>query len=292
MSRRRFLRHSLFASAGAALSGCMGYKRKSSMPQHIGIQLYSVRDDIVKDPAAVLEALARMGYREVEAYGFEQDKLFGLSYAEFGNVLAANGLSMPSVHNGISLDDYDPQTRQVSDAVKKRVDAAAAMGLRYVVCPWMREADRERIAQTVELYQAMAACCQRAGVRFAYHNHNFEFESHGPDNRPLMEWIIRESDPAQMALEMDIYWVSFAGQNPLDWIRQYPGRWELCHAKDMAAGGEHPTVEVGDGVIDFKSIFQQSASAGFQYYFVELEHYQTTPLQGAERARLGLLKQF
>lgn len=292
ISRRRFVRTSLIAAAGVSFSGYRCLASKSSIPQHIGLQLYSVRDNITQNPVSVLAAVAKMGYREVEAYGFEKGNLFGLSYADFGKALADNNLTMPSTHCAVTLADYDPQNNQISDALKKCVDTAAAMGLQYVICPWMRIEDRPLIAQMLPVYQAMARYCQQAGVRFAYHNHNFEFEQRGPDNRLLIEWILQETDPALTAMEMDIYWVTYAGHNPLDWIRLYPGRWELCHAKDMAQTEGRPTVEIGEGVIDFKTIFEQRKAAGFQYFIVELEHYRTTPLQGVELAREGLLTMF
>jgi sugar phosphate isomerase/epimerase len=112
----------------------------------------------------------------------------------------------------------------------------------------------------------------------------------GPDGRLLNEWILHEIDPRDLAMEMDIYWVAKAKHNPLDWFRLYPGRWELCHAKDMDNTADRKSIEVGEGVIDFKGIFRQSAQAGLKHFVVELEDYRTTPLQGVELARKGLLK--
>ena len=112
----------------------------------------------------------------------------------------------------------------------------------------------------------------------------------GPDGRLMNEWLLQEIDPKVMSMEMDIYWVCFAGYNPRDWFRHYPGRWELCHAKDMAKTEKRETVEVGDGSIDFASIFKQGKLAGLQYHIVELEHYKTTPMEGVERARENFLK--
>lgn len=290
-SRRRFLRTSLFAAAGASLSSSRPFI-PAPVPQHIGLQLYSVRDDMARDPAGTLAAIGKMGYREVEAFNYNDGKLFGLPYADFSKLLKDNNLTMPSTHSAFGLSDYNARTGAISDATKKWVDAAAGLGLKYLICPWMREEDRQHIAGLVKAFQAMGQYCRKAGLRFGYHNHGFEFEQHGPDNRLLMEWILHEVDPTLLALQMDIYWVNFAKRNPLDWIRLYPGRWELCHVKDLADTANRETVEVGAGVIPFKTIFQKSQVAGFQYFIVELEHYRTTALQGVEKARNGLLGMF
>ena len=124
----------------------------------------------------------------------------------------------------------------------------------------------------------------------AFSGHNFEFEKRGPDNRLLIEWLLHEVDPKVMTMEMDIYWVKFANNNPLDWFRLYPGRWELCHAKDLANTEKRESIEVGDGTIDFNEIFRQSKLAGLKYYIIELENYVTTPVQGAEKAFQGFKK--
>jgi len=142
----------------------------------------------------------------------------------------------------------------------------------------------------VKVYQAAANYAKKAGVRLAYHNHDFEFTQRGPDNRLLIEWLLQEIDSSLIDFELDIYWVAFSNYTPLDWFRLYPGRWKLCHVKDLANTTERETVEVGDGLIDFNAIFKQRDEAGFQHFIIELEHYKTTPLQGVKRAREGFLK--
>ena len=282
----------MMATAGATLASYCSTAKGARVPQHIGVQLWSVREDMKKDPAGTLAAIAKMGYKEVEPFGFDGGNLFGLSYSEFGGLLTRNGLTMNSVHSGMSLKNWNAGTNDITDDTKKIVDAAAKTGLRYLICPYMAAENRPDIAKMVKLFQAMGKYCQKAGLRFGYHNHDFEFTEKGPDNRLLIEWILQEVDPTLLAMEMDIYWVHHAKHNPLDWFKRFPGRWELCHAKDEAKTAKGETIEVGDGVIDFKTIFGKSKEAGLQYYVVELENYQTTPMQGIDRARQGLLKVF
>jgi sugar phosphate isomerase/epimerase len=243
-----------------------------------------------KDAAGTVKALAKMGYKEVEGFGYSEGKMFGMPYKDFVSLLKDNGISMPSSHVMFDSKAYDPTTKSLSDAAKKSIDDAVSGGQKYIVNPYMVDPDRLIIEKMVPVYQAAGEYAQKAGIRFGYHNHNFEFEKRGPDNRLLIEWLLHEVDPKVMTMEMDIYWVKFANHNPLDWFRLYPGRWELCHAKDLANTEKRESVEVGDGAIDFNEIFRQSKTAGLKYYIIELENYVTTPIQGAERALKGFKK--
>jgi sugar phosphate isomerase/epimerase len=289
MQRRRFLQLSALATSAAALSAHTGLDFDKPV-SHLGVQLWSVREDMNKDAKGSVEALAKMGYREVEGFGYNDGKMFGLSMKDYAKLLRANAIAMPSTHYGMGLDSYDTATKQIKDSAKKAIDDFAAMGTRYVICPYLSEELRPKIAELIPVFSAAADYCAKAGVKFGYHNHDFEYTQKGPDGRLLMEWLLHELDPKKVAMEMDLYWVVYANHNPLDWFKAYPGRFELCHAKDMARSTERETIEVGDGSVDFAGIFKKSAQAGLKYYIVELEHYKTTPLQGVKKARENFLK--
>jgi sugar phosphate isomerase/epimerase len=290
-SRRQFLKNTSLALAGTTLAADGLPSALFSPPvTHLGLQLWSIRDDMNKDAAGTVKALKGMGYREVEGFGYSDGKMFGMPIADFSKLLKDNGISMPSSHHMVTSKDYDAAKKELSDDAKKAIDNFAAAGARYVICPYMADDDRLKIPDMMKVYQAAGEYAKKAGVRFGYHNHNFEFEKRGPDNRLIIEWLLHEVDPKLMAMEMDIYWVSYANHNPLDWINLYPGRWELCHAKDMAKTEKRETIEVGDGSIDFTGIFKQSLKAGLKYYIIELENYMTTPLEGVKRARQNFLK--
>lgn len=291
-TRRNFLKTASLATAGVTLSNFALADLMPPVPEHIGIQLYSVRDDMGKDPAGTLTALAKMGYREVEAYGYNAGTLFGMPYAKFNTLLKDNGLVMPSTHTGISLADYVEKEDDISDSVKKWIDAAPGLGLKYLITPSINESEWPKMDKMVKLYAAMGRYCKKAGVRFGHHNHEYEFMQKGPDGRLLMEWILHEVDPELISLQMDLCWVVYAKNNPLDWFRLYPGRWELCHAKDLATNGKRETAVIGEGQVDFKSIFGKSKEAGFKYYIVELEHYTSTPLEGVAEAKKALTSLF
>jgi Sugar phosphate isomerases/epimerases len=245
---------------------------------------------MASNPVATLETIARMGYKEVEGFGYSEGKMFGIPIDEYMKVLKNNGLSMPSSHCGFSLSDYDQGQKTLSDKAKKAIDDAVKMGQRYIIFPWVSEQERGQVERLVRLVQAAAEYARKAGIRFGYHNHDFEYTQRGPDGRLMIEWLLHEVPASLLAMEMDIYWVVYAGHNPLDWFRLYPGRWELCHAKDLAATEKRETVEFGDGTIDFRGIFRQSAQAGLKHYIIELEHYRSTPLDGVKRARENFLK--
>lgn len=292
LSRRHFLKSTTLAAAGYYALGNNGCNHQSTVPEHLGIQLYSLRDDMQKDPAHTLAALVKMGYREVEAYDYNEGKLFGYTYPEFGALLQNNGLRMPSTHAGISLAVYDEAKDDIIDSVKKWIDAAPGLGLKYLISPSINADEWPQMDKVVKLYAAMGRYCKKAGVRFAHHNHEYEYDQKAPDGRLLIEWILQEVDPALMGMQMDLCWVVYAKNNPVDWFRKYPGRWELCHAKDLATNGKRETAIVGEGSIDFRSIFEKREMAGLQYFIVELEHYKSSPLEGVDTARQNLLKMF
>ena len=145
--------------------------------------------------------------------------MFGMPFAEYLKVLRNNGLSMPSSHCNFSLTDYDEGKKSLSDRAKRAIDDAVAMGQKYVIFPWLTEAERKEVVKIVQLTKAGAEYAQKAGIRFGYHNHDFEYIQRGPDGRLLIEWLLQEIDPKILAMEMDLYWVCYAKYNPLDWFR-------------------------------------------------------------------------
>ncbi|HAD12572.1 MAG TPA: xylose isomerase [Saprospirales bacterium] len=284
-TRRTFLKNAALACTATTIPTTI---QEIYRPvKHLGVQLWSVRTDMEKNPAATLEAIARMGYKEVEGFGYKEGKMFGLSIEEYLRVLRNNGLKMPSAHCGFSLNDLN-SSGTLSDRAKQAIDSAVKMGQKYIVFPWIEVAERPEVKKITQLATAAAEYAQKAGIRFGYHNHDFEFIQKGPDGRLLIEWLLQEIDPKLLCFEMDLYWVCYANHKPIEWFKRFPGRWELCHAKDMAKTEARETVEFGDGSIDFASIFRQSKLAGLKYYIIELEHYKTTPMQGIGKARTNL----
>jgi sugar phosphate isomerase/epimerase len=238
----------------------------------VGLQLYTVRDDMQKDFEGTLAKVAAIGYREVEFAGY-----FNQSPANVRAILARHGLKSPSTHvDYASLDE---------DKWPAVVEASHTIGHAFIVMPWFDDATRAQPdiwKKASEKFNRAAAVSRKAGIQFAYHNHNFEFA--GVEGARPYDLLLADCDPSLVKFEMDLCWIEAAGQDPLTYFRKYPGRFPMVHAKDLktlptppAPGAPAPPIDqllpdvtdVGSGVIDWKRIFADSTQAGVQHYFVE-----------------------
>jgi sugar phosphate isomerase/epimerase len=224
----------------------------------IGIQLYSVRDEMQRDVPGTLARIAQIGYRDVEFAGY-----FGRSAADIRQLLDANHLSAPSTHIG-----YDPATWDAS------LDFAKAVGHEYVTVPWIDESKRKTLDDWRRIADDFNRAAERArakGLRFAYHNHNFEFVPVGGEV-PL-DVLLARTDPSLVSYEMDVYWVTNAGRDPREYLKKYPGRFVMLHIKDSAGPPKHDQTDVGAGTIDFASIFRLDAdtSRSVKHVFIEAD---------------------
>lgn len=219
----------------------------------IGVQLYTVRDEMKRDVAATLARVARIGYKEVEFAGY-----FDHSPAEIRAMLDANGLTAPSAH--IPLDVMSSDTAGV-------IAAAKVIGHRYVVVPFLDPGARGDWHGLAKRLNTLGAAMSAAGLTLGYHNHDFEFAP--VDGTTGYAILTGETDPALVKLEMDLYWATKAGQDPLAWFAKYPGRFELVHVKDSRGAPNNEMTSVGSGTIDWHRIFAKRAEAGIKHYFVE-----------------------
>lgn len=259
LDRRTFLGALAGGIAGLGLLGCGGSSAEAGAPwrRQPGVQLYTVRTLMERDVSATLEAVAAVGYREVETAG-----LFGVPPAEFRALLDRHGLVSPAAHTPIEA------LRQDAEAA---LADARAIGQRWVVVPWLDESERSpegyrRVAAELNRFGALA---EERGQRVAYHNHDFEFvplEGGGTG----YDILVTETDPELVDLELDLFWASKAGRDPVALFERHPGRFPLTHVKDLAErGGVQEQAVVGEGQIDFGRIFAHADLAGLQHYFVE-----------------------
>jgi sugar phosphate isomerase/epimerase len=277
-SRRDFLKNSLIATAGATLfTNDLWAGPKKPSPRHIGVQLYSVRDDMKLDPKATLAKVAKMGFKEVEGYGYSEGKFFGMTPDEYIKVLAENGLKMPSAHAMVTSKDYT--NGQLSDGFKRMVEDAKKVGQQYVIAPYMLDDDRQKGKLMAEMFNKAGEHCKSMGVKFGYHNHDFEFKTFNGEQ--LYTTLLNNTDKNLVTFEMDLYWVVVAGEKPTEWFNKHQGRFTHFHVKDHDPI-KNVTVEVGEGDINFQKIFDQAKIAGTKYFIVELEAYKRTPLEGIE----------
>ena len=258
-TRRNFLATLGAASLGIACSGTgaaseiLPARRKL---ERVGLQLYTVRDLMKADLPGTLARVAAIGYKEVEFAGY-----FGRTPAEIRELLRRNGLTSPSTHLPFESLTNDWQ---------KQLDTANAAGHQWVTIAYIAEEKRKTLddwRRHAELFNRAAAQAKSAGLRFAYHNHDFEIRPVG-GTRPL-DLLLTSTDPKLVDFEMDLYWVVFGGGDPLDFFNRYPKRFALLHVKDSAGPPDNKMVDVGQGTINFRQIFAQSEKAGTEHYFVE-----------------------
>lgn len=284
-SRREFLKTGALAAAGfSLLSNELWAGPKKPMPRNIGVQLWSVKEDMNKDAKGTLEKVAKMGYKQVEGFGYSDGKFFGVPTADYAKILVDNGLKMPSAHLGMTSKDY--VNGAMSDAFKKGVEDAKKVGQKYVICPYMVDEDRAKGKLMAEMFNKAGEHCKAMGVKFGYHNHDFEFKEY--DGIPMYKTLLDNTDKGLVTFEMDLYWVKYAKQNPSDWFKKYPGRFTHFHVKDHDPV-KNVSVEVGEGDINFQQIFNDKLS-GAKYFIVELEAFKRTPLEGIEISLNNLKK--
>lgn len=256
INRRDFLKTSASAAFGGFLMNNLQAREAMAGTKSlgkIGVQLYTVRDLMKQDFSGTLEKVAKIGYKEVEFAGY-----FDNQPKDVRKLLDGLGLTAPAVHVGIDL---------LRDKLDAALETAKIIGHKYIVCPWLAPADRtlEKYQEHAALFNKVGEACQKAGLQFAYHNHDFEFEVH--DGKIPYDLLLAETDPKLVEMELDLFWIRKGGQDPLAYFEKHPGRFSLCHVKDMTE--DEKMVEVGTGKIDFAQIFSHSKHAGLKHYFVE-----------------------
>lgn len=254
-------------------------KRKASL----GLQLYSLRETIEADVKGTLEKIAAIGYKEVETYGYStKDQFWGLSVKEFKNIITSNGLNTPSGHYG--LDDYLKEGGGKSNFAYL-VEVAQTLDQKYITVPYISEPlrtsldDYKRIAEKLN---KAGEICKDAGLKLAYHNHNFEFEEYEAQNG--YEIFLNNTEKDLVAFEMDIYWVVRSGNDPIALFEQYPGRFPLWHVKDMSKLNHELNTEIGNGTINFKNIFNKVKQAGGKHFIVEQENFEIEPYKSLSQS--------
>ncbi len=268
-SRRSFIKSTSLLSAGAF------FEPKFFKPatQYIGLQLYTVRDAMQSDPAATLAKVAQIGYNSVEGATYTgSEKFYGMDPAAFAKLLKQNGLIMPSSH--YRLGEEKTNNEEVKGTIlhdwDRAVDDAAAVGLKYMVCAYLSDSERgglDHYKYVAEQLNKAGQRCKKSGLQLCYHNHAFEFDAQ--DGKLPYDILLHETDKNLVKMEMDLYWISKAGKDPLDFFNKYPGRFPLLHLKDMDKTADKSFTEVGNGTIDFKRILAHADKAGLKYFFVE-----------------------
>jgi len=263
-SRRSFLKTSALLSAGVLVAPKLfAYDKK-----YIGLQLYTVRDHMAKDPAATLAKVAEIGYNSVET-GYGDGKFYGLDGKAFGALLKQNHLMAPSCHYILGEASANAQGT-ILHGWDKAVDDAAEIGLKYMVCAWLAPSERgslDHFKQVADDLNKAGETSKKAGIQLCYHNHDFEFIQE--NGKYPYQVLLDATDKKLVKMEMDLYWMTKANQDPIATFNANPGRFPLLHLKDMDKTEKRMFTEVGNGIIDFKKILSHSKTAGVKYFFVE-----------------------
>jgi sugar phosphate isomerase/epimerase len=266
-SRRSFLKTSAVLSAGLLVAPQLfAYDKK-----YIGLQLYTVRDAMSKDPAAALAKVAQIGYNSVEA-SYGDGKFYGLDGKAFESLLKQNNLIMPSCHYRLGEEKTNgaAPAGTILNGWEKAVDDAAGVGLKYMVCAWLAPSERgslDHYKQVAEDLNKAGETCKKAGIQLCYHNHDFEFIQE--NGKYPYEILLNDTDKKLVKMEMDLFWMTKANQDPIAAFNKNPGRFPLLHLKDMDKTEKRMFTEVGNGIIDFKKILARADTAGVKYFFVE-----------------------
>ena len=266
MNRRTFLE---ILTAAAVLPRHLSWAAAEHRIEKIGLQLYTVRDQMKADFDGTIAKVASIGYKEVEFAGY-----FGRTPEQVRAVIDHNGLTSPSCHVEYAV---------LTDQWPSIVESSKTIGQSYIVCPWIPEEIRKQPdswKRAIDTFNHAGEISKKSGIQFAYHNHWFEFL---PVNGKLpYDMLLEQCDPDLVKMELDLCWITVAGADPLTYFKRYPGRFPLVHVKDMkklpkvsSAGGQDfgdslkDMTAVGSGIIDWKRILGQSEKAGIKHYIVE-----------------------
>ncbi|HEV7347183.1 TIM barrel protein [Telluribacter sp.] len=275
-NRRFFLKAAGVAAAGSLtwpLASCSQVNEKTgeddtstsdsptlSGASDFGIQLYSVRDIIGKDPKGVIKQLAELGYKKVESYQGDQGVFWGLSPKEFKAYMDEVSMTAVSTHADTTKN------------LEQLAGQAAEAGLSYVLQPYIGpQASLDEWKKRAEEFNKRGEICNKAGVRFGYHNHDYSFKMQ--DGQMPQQILLDNTDPSLVMYELDLMWIVAAGVDPTEHFRNYSGRYELCHIKDLKREPKPHSTDLGKGDIDFARILQVASDNGMKHYIVEQEEY-------------------
>jgi len=271
VSRRKFLQTSGLLTAAGLLSKNKLFASSAKLKNY-GIQLWSVKNALAKDPKDVLKQIASFGYTQIESFEGGKGIFWGMTAAEFKKYMDDLGMKIISSHCNIDKD------------FEKKAADAASIGMKYLICPY--KGPRKSIddfKKIAEDFNAKGDICKKNGIRFAYHNHDYSFVT--VDGQIPQDVMLANTNPDTVDFEMDIYWVVTAGADPVAYAEKYKNRFRLCHVKDRIKNTteKDASCTLGTGSIDYPPMLKKLKSNGMEYFIVEQERYDnTTELDSAK----------
>ncbi|MEP7257586.1 MAG: TIM barrel protein [Flavitalea sp.] len=290
-SRRIFLKKSAMGLAGATLFNNSSLFAAAAGPELLGLQLYSVREEMNTDALATLKQVAAIGYKNVEHAGYGNRKFYGYPAAEFKKILSGLGMKMPSGHTILRKDHWDEAKKDFSDEWKTTVEDAAIVGQQFVISPALEESLRHKyddVVHYMDIFNKCGELCKKSGMKFGYHNHDFEF-SQQINGGSLYDIIMKNTDPDLVIHQLDIGNMYNGGAKALDIMKRFPGRYKSMHVKDEILstqndGHKYESTILGEGIVPVKEVIDLGRKSGGTIHFIiEQESYQSkTPVDSVK----------
>ena len=278
--KTNFIKPLVVIALVAIIIGGLSQSSFAKKKKDIGLQMYSLRDDLNKDVKGTIEKMGKIGYTSMEAASFDNGKFYGMEPEAFKAILEANGMKLVSSHTGANYTGDQASWDAAMIWWDMAIAAHKKAGCKYIVKPSMGDypyKNLEALKKTCEYFNAIGAKCNAAGIRFGYHNHNKEFTKIVDADDLVYDYMVKNTDPKKVTFELDVYWIYKGGQNAVAYFNKYPKRFELLHIKDEK--------EIGaSGLIDFKPIYDNRAKAGTKVCFVEVERYDFEPFVSVQKS--------
>ena len=272
---------------GTLVAGCMmlavspTFAQQKAAKKEIGLQLYSVREEIGKNANfdQILQKISALGYTGVEAAGYKDGKLYNLSPQEFKAKVEKAGMKVISSHATKTLSEKELSSGDFTESLKWWDECIAthkAAGMKYIVTPWMDVPKTLKDLETQCRYlDAVGAKCRQQGIIYGYHNHSHAFRK--VEDKVMYDYMLEHTNPENVFFEMDVYWAVMGQVSPVDYFNKYAGRFKALHIKDHREIGQ-------SGMVGFDAIFNNSKVAGLQYIFVELEETRNDIYTGLQQS--------
>ena len=276
-NRKKFLQLGTAAAGALALSplsDSFSIGDDTRKLKTFGLQLYTLRDDMPKDPKGVLQQVASFGYKQIESYEGTNGMFWGMSNMDFKKYMDDLGMKIVASHTDINKD------------FEKKAAEAAAIGMKYLICPWLGPKKTiDDYKKAADNFNKKGEICKSNGIRFAYHNHDYSFKP--IDGQLPQDVMMTITDPSLVDYELDMYWVVAAGEDVEGWLKKYKNRFRLCHVKDRSktpgTNNGQNSVDLGIGSINWPSVLKTAEENGMKYFIVEQEYYPaSTPMKSAE----------
>lgn len=275
--RREFLKIAAALTSGIALTqltGCHAGSKMAAGQRPFGLQLYTLRNDLAKDPKDVLKQVAGFGYKQIESFEGPKGMFWGMGNTGFKSYMDELGMTIVSSHCDINKD------------FERKAAEAAAIGMKYLICPYLGpQKTMDDYKKAADNFNTRGEICKKAGLRFAYHNHDYSFTAVG--NQFPQDVMMQNTNKDTVDFEMDVYWVVTAGQSPIEWINKYPDRFKLFHIKDRKKEAKPETkaafAVLGTGTVNYPEITKLAKQKGNPYLIVEQDQADIAPLLAVQQ---------